>query len=117
MIEKPSIKAKLSQLAMDVEVGHSLKRQIVITADKGLVPLHLAGATKIYSIQIYSRLSALAMEILGPSSGINHDSEYAPMKGKFNILYQTCTGWELAAGSTEIHKNIIAQWALGFPRT
>lgn len=114
--KKSMVRHKLSQMDIQIEVGRSLQYRLAMLADKGEVPLHEAAAAKVFSSQLYTRFSEVASEILGMYGAVTHGSKWAPFLGRFESLYQTAPGWELAAGSTEIQKNIIAQWALEFPR-
>jgi hypothetical protein len=44
------------------------------------------------------------------------DCKWAPMEGSMVDLYQMCVGHNIAAGSNEIQRNLIAWGGLGLPR-
>jgi hypothetical protein len=45
------------------------------------------------------------------------ESRWAPLRGRFERYYQTCTGLSLAGGSSEIMKNLISLLGLALPRS
>ncbi|TET40456.1 MAG: hypothetical protein E3J65_01005 [Dehalococcoidia bacterium] len=44
------------------------------------------------------------------------ESKWAPLQGRFENAYQTCVGMNIAAGTSEIMRNIIATRGLELPR-
>ncbi|MBE0415830.1 MAG: acyl-CoA dehydrogenase family protein [Dehalococcoidia bacterium] len=116
LAKKPLVRHRLAQMAIEIEVGRSLQYRLAMLADQGALPMHEASAAKLYASELYTRFSETVMEILGLYGAVTHGSKWAPFLGTFEFLYQMAPGWELAAGSTEVQKNVIAQWGLEFPR-
>ncbi|MDY6833711.1 MAG: acyl-CoA dehydrogenase family protein [Chloroflexota bacterium] len=116
LAKKPTVRYRLAQMGVEVQVGLSTQYRLAALADQGTLPMHEASAAKIFATQLYTRFSEMAIDILSQYGAVTQGSKWAPFSGKFEFLYQTAPGWELAAGSTEIQKNIIAQWGLEFPR-
>ena len=56
-----------------------------------------------------------ATEIMGPYGQLRA-SKWAPMNGKMVYGYERSPGGNIAAGSSEIQRNIIAWVGLGLPR-
>ena len=60
-------------------------------------------------------MANFATEIMG-LYGQLETSKWAPMNGTMVDGYQLCMGFNIAAGTTEIQKNIIAWTGAGLPR-
>jgi alkylation response protein AidB-like acyl-CoA dehydrogenase len=60
-------------------------------------------------------MANLATEIMG-LYGQLEDSKWAPLHGLMSNIYQLCMGNNIAAGSSEIQRNIIAWVGVGLPR-
>ena len=117
--EDPMIRSKLAQLAIEVDVGRSLSYQIAwIQETKGLLgAAALASSAKVYGSEMMQRLTYTALEILGLPGLITHESELAPFKGMHEMMYQVAPGINIAAGSSEVQRNLIAWIGLKLPRT
>lgn len=117
--EDPIIRNKLAQLAIDMEVGRALAYQIAWTQEKkGLIgAAALASSAKVYGTELLQHLAYTALEILGLPGLIKTGSELAPYKGVFESTYQFAPGMNIAAGSSEVQRNMIAWMGLRLPRS
>ena len=119
LAENPLIRNKLAQIAIEIEVGRALGYQIVwIQEKKGLMgAAALASSAKVFGTEGLQNLAYTALEILGLPGLIRRDSDIAPLKGIFEMMYQFCPGANIFAGSNEIQRNIIAWMGLRQPRS
>ena len=56
------------------------------------------------------------MEILGLHGQLGPESKHAPLQGRIQQSYMTSVSATIAAGTSEIQRNIIATRGLGLPR-
>jgi hypothetical protein len=83
---------------------------------KGQIAADEASASKVFGTELTQRVAYAGCSILGMYGQLKKGSKYAPLQGKLERMYQSCLGYNIASGSSEIQRNIIAQRGLGLPR-
>ena len=71
---------------------------------------------KSFGTELQQAVSRAGMEILGLYGQLEPESKYAPMQGRIEQSYMTSVSATIAAGTSEIQRNIIATRGLGLPR-
>ena len=119
LADNPLVRHRLAQLAIEIEAGRALSYRIAWLQEKGefLRSAYAASAAKVYGTELAQRLINAACEILGPYAQVKKGSRWAPLDGMYESGYQICPGLNIAAGSSEIQRNLIAWVGLGLPRT
>ncbi len=86
---------------------------------KGLVDHHLRLMlqTKLVSTELRQDIGALAVEIEGAQSTLYIGDPNAPENGKWPLFYMNSYGATIAAGTSEIQRNILAGRVLGLPKS
>lgn len=115
LASRSDVRRRLARLATDVETAKMLQRKVVHAAMKGGVPSIQAAMCKLYSTELQQRLSAAAVDLLGPRGLLHKSDEQAPVGGKWEWSYRATALDTIGAGTSEIQKNIIARRALGLP--
>jgi hypothetical protein len=115
--QNPGIRAKLADLAIDLEVLKMFAFQIAWRISQGQIPVYESSRNKIMSDEVMRRVAITGAEILGIYSQVDPDSEWAKLNGAIQGAYLGFPGQAIAAGTAEIEKNIIAQFRLGLPKS
>ncbi|HXK34717.1 MAG TPA: acyl-CoA dehydrogenase family protein [Dehalococcoidia bacterium] len=116
LIDDPVVRHRLADLHIEFAVGRTLAYRVAWMQGQGLVPNAEASVAKLYSTELQSRFAAAAMGLLGPAAALMRASAYAPMFGSIPSYYLAAASYTIAAGTSEVQRNIIAQRGLGMPR-
>jgi alkylation response protein AidB-like acyl-CoA dehydrogenase len=82
---------------------------------KGMVPNYEASMAKTLGTELHQRMARVAMNTLGMAGQVTSGTA-APMHGLGPATYLSTVSLTIAAGTSEINRNIIAQRGLGLPR-
>ena len=112
---RPVIKQQLVHLLSECEMAKMLHYRAMWLMSQGVSCTYEVAIIKMYNCELTQRASELGMQIFGPFGILRCDSEYAPLCGwpacyYFNAAYST-----IAAGTSEIDRNVIAIKGLGLP--
>jgi len=115
--ENPIIRQKIARLYAEIELGHSFSHKIGWLQEQGgmIMAASAASMSKVFGTEFGQKLGGYATEIMG-MYGQLEKSKWAPLNGIMTDIYQSCMGRNIAAGSNEIQRNIIAWVGLGLPR-
>ena len=106
----------LAQLKVRAEIGRLICYRLAWLHDKGMATAHAAAMSRLYSAELLKRGASLAIELLGLYGQLDKRDGRAPLHGWFKHLYLSSIGVTIAAGTSEILKNIIALSGLKLPR-
>ena len=112
----PAARYELADRWIELQVGFNVAYRIPYLQADGLVPNHEASVSKLYGSELQQRIAGTGMRLLGQASQLAPGSPYARMGGAFSHLYLASTAATVAAGTSEVQRNIIAQRGLGLPR-
>jgi alkylation response protein AidB-like acyl-CoA dehydrogenase len=113
---KPALRHQLAEMAVQAEAARLLGYRVVHLISKGTVPTYESSLIKVYGTELIQKIASLAMKMVGLYGQLEPHSPLAPLGGWIERLYLLCLGDTIAAGTSEIQRNIIAQWGLGLPR-
>jgi alkylation response protein AidB-like acyl-CoA dehydrogenase len=116
--QMPSIPARhlLAKLATDAEIGRLLNYRVAWLHDKGMATDLYAAIAKLYSTELFKRAANAAMQLLGSYGQLDKRENIAPVQGWIEHMYLVSFGATIAAGTSEIQKNIITLRYLGLPK-
>ncbi|MSQ25496.1 MAG: hypothetical protein EXR49_04380 [Dehalococcoidia bacterium] len=73
-------------------------------------------ANKVFSTEAFRRPAVTAMQIAGQDGQVEDKWRHAPLMGRLNRIYYFSVGMQIAGGTSEIQRNVIANRGLGLPR-
>jgi alkylation response protein AidB-like acyl-CoA dehydrogenase len=111
------IRAKLADLAIDLEVLKMFAFQLAWQISQGQIPVYESSRNKIMGDDLMKRGAITGAEIIGIYSQIDPDSKWAKLDGAIQGAYLGFPGQAIAAGTAEIEKSIIGQFRLGLPKS
>ncbi|MEX2246624.1 MAG: acyl-CoA dehydrogenase family protein [Dehalococcoidia bacterium] len=111
-----SVRAELSDRAIEAEVAVMLSYRVVSMQAKGLIPNQEASVTKLFASELGQRIARTAVKVAGLHGVLTPGSARAPLGGRFEALYRIAVGSTIAGGTSEIQRSVIAQRGLGLPR-
>lgn len=110
------VRNKLVDTAIDVEVSRWLSYRVAWMQGEGMVPNYEASMAKVYGSELQIRLANTGMEIMGQYGQLWKGSKWTRLKGSFAHTYLNAFSFNIAGGTGEIQRNIMATRGLGLPR-
>ena len=111
---RPGIRNELADRMVEVNVGTFLAYRVATMQGQGLLPNHEASASKLFGSELGQRIARTGMHLLGMAGQLRGESSRIDIDQAQNYLY-TVSG-TIAAGTSEIQRNIMATRGLGLPR-
>jgi alkylation response protein AidB-like acyl-CoA dehydrogenase len=111
----PSVRKRLAEIAIKIEIGYGLVWKTAGMLDKGHSPSVEAAALKVVATELSRAMAEAAMDIFGPYALLTRGSEYTPFRGMGPVGYLDCISATIGAGTSEIQRSIIAIRGLGLP--
>lgn len=116
IIDEPATRAAIAELYVDLHALRMHADRLLRAAERG-VPSGVDGSSlKLLWSESHQRLFDVAMDILGPGAAFGPGEKAAPGEGRWNRDYLWTRAETILAGTSEIHRNIIAERGLGLPR-
>ena len=116
LADDPVIKNELSELAVQIEAVRLMCYNVAWMQSQDMIPNKEASITKAYGTEMLNRLYGLGVKIMGPFGQLDPGSKWAPLGGRIENAYLRSYGGMVAAGTSEIQRNVIATRGLGLPR-
>ena len=113
--DNSTIRGKLASIRMGMEVWKLLCWKIAWLQSSGEIPNAETSIAFLYGTELRLRFAELGMQVLGPFGTLRHGSEWAPLIGNIQGLSRESLHLH-GAGTSEVHRNIIAQRGLSMPR-
>ena len=110
------VRRRLAEITIETEVSRMLAYRVVWMQAKGLIPNYEASMIKLYATELMQRVAHVGTQIMGLYGQLGIGSKWAPLKGAMEDVYLSTVGRTIAAGTSEVMRNIIATRGLGLPR-
>ena len=112
----PMVRHRLADLWVEYNIVRFLAYRVVSLQAQGIVPNYEASVVKVFNSEYNQRISRAGLQMLGLYGQLAPQSPYARLRGRLESSYLTSAGSTIAAGTSEIQRNIIATRGLGLPR-
>ena len=119
--QRPHVRYELAERMIEVEVGTFMAYRIVHMQSQDIVANHEASMSKLFGSELGQRIARTGVALLGLDGGLwggegAADERYAALQGRLARSYVSSVSGTIAAGTSEIQRNIIATRGLGLPR-
>ena len=111
------VRNELAERAVEAEIARLISYRLITIQKRGGVPNYEASMNKNYGAELGQRIASTGMHLLGMLGGLHHNSPLAPIKGRINHAYLSTVASTIAAGTSEVNRNVIATRGLGLPRS
>ena len=106
----------LADRYIETEVARLMAYNVAYMQGEGLVPNREASMSKVFGSETLQRTTVAGMEILGMYGALSRDEKWAPLSGRMQEHWMIAFSHKIAAGTSEVQRNIIAGRGLGLPR-
>ncbi|MBI2760644.1 MAG: acyl-CoA dehydrogenase family protein [Chloroflexi bacterium] len=107
---------ELAERVIENTVGRDLAYRVAWMQSAGKIPNYEASMVKVYGSELQQRIANTAVHLLGLGGQLTEGSAHAPLGGRMAMHYLGNVAATIAAGTSEIQRNIIATRGLGLPR-
>ena len=115
--DESSLRHEVAERYIETEVGYNFSFRIISMQHAGQIPNYEASTAKMFISEAGQRLARTGTKVFGLYSNLwDPDGEWTPARASFTHRYVTSIPATIAAGSSEIQRNIIATRGLGLPR-
>jgi alkylation response protein AidB-like acyl-CoA dehydrogenase len=114
--EDDDVRQQIAQFACEVSSLRLLNLRQLTRQLKGLPPGPESSIVKVVTTEINLAINKFAMELLGAYSQLELDAPFAIGEGRWLYRMLASRGLTIAAGSSEIQRNIIGERVLGLPK-
>ncbi len=117
LADDPAVRARLATLATRIEAAKLLNYGAISIQAAGEVPAIEASIARIHNTQVEQLAGQVGLAVLGPQGLLLDDDPWCLLDGEMQRQWLESIPVTVAAGTTEVQKNIIAQRGLGLPRS
>jgi hypothetical protein len=110
------IRDRLMQLMIRME-GHAQNQRRGKVAALCENPMRIPLQWKLVASEIAQDAAKLALDIEGAASSLYLADENAPLAGRWPLAYMNSFGFTIAAGTSEVQRNILGERVLGLPKS
>ena len=116
LMQAPWVRNLIADRYIETEVARLMAYNVAYMQGEGLVPNKEASMSKVFGSETLQRTTVAGMEILGMYGALGRDEKWAPLNGRMQEHWMIAFSHKIAAGTSEVQRNIIAGRGLGLPR-
>lgn len=110
------VKESLAERYTEVEVARLIAYKVAWMQSQGMIPNKEASMSKVFGSETLQKVADTGMKILGHFGQLTSGDAWAPLQGRMQEAWRYSFSGTIAAGTSEIQRNIIAGRGLGLPR-
>ena len=114
LAEHPLVRHQLAQRRLGMMTMKLLCWNVAWLQSVGAVAIAESSAALLVASEERLRFAEMAMEVLGPYATLRNGSPMVPLLGNIVGIYRESLNLS-ESGTSDMHRNIIAQQALGMP--
>jgi alkylation response protein AidB-like acyl-CoA dehydrogenase len=113
--DDPTLRQKVGWINANIEALWHMTQMCVTEAERTGAPARYGSAVKLRYSELTQELAELLLEVIGrPSIGMYDDGDVATRRAALDYLWSL--QYTIAAGTSQIQRNLIAERVLGLPR-
>ena len=116
LIDTEWVRHALADRLIECEVARLMAYNVAYMQGQGLVPNKEASMSKVFGSETVQRVTKTSLNILGMHGLLTRNDKWAPLKGRVQENWMSSFSGTIAAGTSEVQRNIIASRGLGLPR-
>ena len=116
LTQVPWVRNLMADRYIECEVARLIAYNVAYMQGEGLVPNKEASMSKVFGSETVQRVTKTCMEVLGMYGFLNRQDKWAPLQGRIQENWMMSFSGTIAAGTSEIQRNVIASRGLGLPR-
>jgi len=116
LIELPWVRDALADRYIECEVARLMAYNVAYMQGEGLVPNKEASMSKVFGSESLQKVTTTGLDILGMYGVLGRNDKWAPLMGRVQENWMISFSHKIAAGTSEVQRNIIAGRGLGLPR-
>jgi len=109
------IRQRLAELKVEAEVARLFAYRVVLMQQRGVSTGTESAMLRMFLTELRQRIANTGMELLGVYGQLGEGSKWIPLAGMTERHYLISFALTIAAGTSEIQRNIIATRGLGLP--
>jgi alkylation response protein AidB-like acyl-CoA dehydrogenase len=113
----PCVRQRLAALHVEMEALRYTGYRVLTRQMRGAPPGPESAIGKLAASEFRRRIMDTALELEGPFAAIGRGNPQALERGRWQGLYLDARAYTIGGGTSEIMRNIIAERALGLPRS
>ena len=116
LLSLPWVRNALADRYIECEVARLIAYNVAYMQSEGLVPNREASMSKVFGSETVQRVTKTCMDVLGLYGVLGSDEPLSPLAGRVQESWMLGFSGTIAAGTSEIQRNVIASRGLGLPR-
>jgi alkylation response protein AidB-like acyl-CoA dehydrogenase len=114
--QDPLVRDRIMQLVIREQALANNQRRTRVPALQDH-PMRLPLQNKLLMSEVAQDIAALALEVEGAGASLYLGDDNAPAGGQWPLAYMNSYGFTIAAGTSEVQRNILGERVLGLPKS
>ena len=112
----PRVRQQLAEMRARYEAARLLAYRAVSLQAAGGVPTVEASIARIHATLLEQEVGHAGLELIGPAGVLQAEDPWAVLRGEIARQWVRNVPTTVAAGTLEVHKDVVAHRGLGLPR-